>query len=178
MSCTKSRLFTAAGESQTGNPATGLECVHSGHSARDGPARDGRKARSRPLLCGVSANKTPMRPNFIKATGAGGRIHWPVRGFAITNGTQAVNRMAELQAAVHALEARIGALADFPVLQHRLRRSTSWLKRAGSEKDIDTKFILLWVAFNASYAIERNAARQEWEAIRRSGSFKSAISKK
>ncbi len=70
--------------------------------------------------------------------------------------------MAEFQAAVQALEVRIEALAECSDSQHRLRRSTSWLKRAGSEKDIDTRCILLWVAFNAAYAIDRNAARQEW----------------
>ena len=46
-------------------------------------------------------------------------------------------------------------------LQHRLHRSKSWLERASSEQDIDTKYILLWVAFNAAYALERNAAKEE-----------------
>lgn len=46
-------------------------------------------------------------------------------------------------------------------LKHRLHRSKSWLERASAEQDIDTKYILLWVAFNAAYALERNAAREE-----------------
>ena len=46
-------------------------------------------------------------------------------------------------------------------LQHRLQRTRSWLERASSEQDVDTKYILLWVAFNAAYALERNAARKE-----------------
>ena len=46
-------------------------------------------------------------------------------------------------------------------IQHRLQRSKSWLERASSEPDIDTKYILLWVAFNAAYALERNAAKEE-----------------
>ena len=46
-------------------------------------------------------------------------------------------------------------------LQRRLQRSKSWLERASSEQDIDTKYILLWVAFNAAYALERNAAKEE-----------------
>ncbi len=46
-------------------------------------------------------------------------------------------------------------------LQHRLQRSRSWLERAASEQDIDTKYILLWIAFNAAYALERNAAKEE-----------------
>ena len=47
-------------------------------------------------------------------------------------------------------------------LQHRLQRSRSWLERAASEQDIDTKYILLWIAFNAAYALERNAAKEEF----------------
>ena len=69
--------------------------------------------------------------------------------------------MAEYEAAVDALKGKWECLVDTPELRHRLRRSISWLERAASEKDTDAKCILLWVAFNAAYAIERTAAKEE-----------------
>lgn len=36
----------------------------------------------------------------------------------------------------------------------RIHRSLSWLKKAESAEDLDTKFIALWIAFNAAYARE------------------------
>ena len=36
----------------------------------------------------------------------------------------------------------------------RVHRSLSWLKRAEIEDDLDSKFIFLWIAFNAAYAHE------------------------
>ena len=70
--------------------------------------------------------------------------------------------MVEYEAAVEALKGKRERLTDTPELQHRLRRSISWLERAASEKKTDAKCILLWVAFNAAYAIERRAAKEEW----------------
>lgn len=39
-------------------------------------------------------------------------------------------------------------------LRLRLHRSLSWLKRAEAAEDLDTRFITLWIAFNAAYARE------------------------
>lgn len=39
-------------------------------------------------------------------------------------------------------------------LRLRLHRSLSWLKRAQAAEDLDTRFITLWIAFNAAYARE------------------------
>lgn len=41
-------------------------------------------------------------------------------------------------------------------LRLRLHRSLSWLKRAETAQDPDTRFIMLWIAFNAAYAREIN----------------------
>lgn len=40
-------------------------------------------------------------------------------------------------------------------LRQRLHRSLSWLKRAASERDVDARYIFLWIAFNAAYAVDR-----------------------
>jgi hypothetical protein len=37
-------------------------------------------------------------------------------------------------------------------LATRIHRSISWLTKAESEQDVDSKFILLWISFNAAYA--------------------------
>ena len=73
-----------------------------------------------------------------------------------------LGHLAEYGEIVEALKGKLERLNEPPVLRHRLRRCISWLERAGCEKDTDTKCILLWVAFNAAYAIERKAARDEW----------------
>ena len=39
-------------------------------------------------------------------------------------------------------------------LNLRVHRSLSWLQRAESVDDADSKFIFLWIAFNAAYACE------------------------
>ncbi|PJG83337.1 HEPN domain-containing protein [Caviibacterium pharyngocola] len=36
----------------------------------------------------------------------------------------------------------------------RIHRTLSWLKKAEKAEDLDTKFIALWIAFNAAYARE------------------------
>ncbi|MDG2938716.1 HEPN domain-containing protein [Bisgaard Taxon 10/6] len=38
----------------------------------------------------------------------------------------------------------------------RIHRSLSWLRKAAETEDLDTKFIYLWIAFNAAYARELN----------------------
>ena len=38
----------------------------------------------------------------------------------------------------------------------RLHRAVSWLRRGDGERDADAKYIFLWIAFNAAYAVERN----------------------
>lgn len=42
-------------------------------------------------------------------------------------------------------------------LKLRIHRSLSWLQQASNEKDLDTQFIHLWIAFNAAYAREIGA---------------------
>lgn len=39
-------------------------------------------------------------------------------------------------------------------LSVRVHRALSWLERAEQEKDEDSRFIFLWIAFNAAYATE------------------------
>lgn len=34
----------------------------------------------------------------------------------------------------------------------RIHRALSWLKKAENSEDLDTKFISLWISFNAAYA--------------------------
>ena len=65
---------------------------------------------------------------------------------------------------LEALKAKLQQLNEdeASALKHRLRRSVSWLERAGAEDDADAKCILLWVAFNAAYAIERKAEFVQW----------------
>ena len=70
--------------------------------------------------------------------------------------------MADDAKVIEALKTKWERLAGPPKVIHRLRRSLSWLERAGAENDTDTKCILLWVAFNAAYAIERSAALAAW----------------
>ena len=60
------------------------------------------------------------------------------------------------------LKEKLLQLDERSALRHRLRRSVSWLERAGAENDADAKCILLWVSFNAAYAIERKAEFAQW----------------
>lgn len=55
-----------------------------------------------------------------------------------------------------ALKARHRAVRDtFPTnLNLRIHRSLSWLKASESKDDVDSRFIFLWIAFNAAYAVE------------------------
>lgn len=39
----------------------------------------------------------------------------------------------------------------------RIHRALSWLKKAGQSEDDDSRFIALWIAFNAAYARELEA---------------------
>lgn len=58
---------------------------------------------------------------------------------------------------VNALSDKVRVLDDAPDLRHRLRRCISWLQRANEESDADAKCVFLWIAFNAAYAVDRNA---------------------
>lgn len=44
-------------------------------------------------------------------------------------------------------------------LSLRVHRALSWLDAAERTDDLDTRFILLWIAFNAAYALEFDADR-------------------
>ena len=56
-----------------------------------------------------------------------------------------------------ALWEKLEGLEPGSPLRHRLYRALNWLERAAAEDDLDARCIFLWVAFNASYAIERKA---------------------
>lgn len=45
----------------------------------------------------------------------------------------------------------------------RMHRALSWLKAAHGSEDLDTRFVLLWIAFNACYARENDAAVSQRE---------------
>ena len=60
------------------------------------------------------------------------------------------------------LKAKSEALNKISPFSHRLRRSLSWIERANSENGADAKFIFLWVAFNAAYAVDRKAEERKW----------------
>ena len=111
------------------------------------------------------AHRTLRKDTKMPSTGwEGRRIRDPVSGYAAIDGadTHEVRRMAEFAETVNALKVRWEQVERPDKLRHRLRRCISWLERASAENDVDTKCILLWVAFNAAYAIDRKAARQEW----------------
>ena len=55
------------------------------------------------------------------------------------------------------LRTKVRALNHAPALKHRLNRSLSWLERGNATSDNDAKFVFLWIAFNAAYAIDRRA---------------------
>lgn len=62
------------------------------------------------------------------------------------------------------LQRREAQLSDSTQL--RLHRAISWLRRAESESgDLDTRFILLWIAFNAAYAKEFGFEQTEREKL-------------
>ena len=71
--------------------------------------------------------------------------------------------MTEYTEKVEALRAKWEELDGPPELLHRLQRSISWLERAAAANDTDARCVFLWIAFNAAYAIERRAARDEWD---------------
>ncbi|MGC6248228.1 hypothetical protein ACNO7P_07275 [Bisgaard Taxon 45] len=43
----------------------------------------------------------------------------------------------------------------------RIHRSLSWLKKSEQDKDLDSRFISLWIAFNAAYAKELGDIRDK-----------------
>lgn len=48
---------------------------------------------------------------------------------------------------------QIRDMSGYPeALSLRVHRALSWIKPAESETDVDIKFILYWIAFNAAYA--------------------------
>ena len=63
---------------------------------------------------------------------------------------------------LEALKEKLRQLDEECALGHRLRRCVSWLERASAENDADAKYILLWVAFNAAYVVERKAEFAHW----------------
>ena len=72
--------------------------------------------------------------------------------------------------ACNSVKTKIRGLDSASGLAHRLRRALSWLERAVAEDDTDVKYIVLWVSFNAAYAIERRTetakhqrSLKEWE---------------
>ena len=71
--------------------------------------------------------------------------------------------MTEYTEKVEALRAKWEELDGPPELLHLLQRSISWLERAAAANDTDARCVFLWIAFNAAYAIERRAARDEWD---------------
>lgn len=42
-------------------------------------------------------------------------------------------------------------------LSLRVHRALSWLDRAEQDDDPDSRFIFLWIAFNAAYATDRKS---------------------
>ena len=83
----------------------------------------------------------------------------------------------ELQGKIGRLKTRIDALRDTPALEHRLRRAASWLERGVGERDTDAKYVFLWIAFNAAYAVEPKSEPSEdaSEARRREGYFRALV---
>ena len=56
---------------------------------------------------------------------------------------------------------------SFPLpLTLRVHRALSWLRRANAEKsDLDVRFILLWIGFNAAYAGDLERALEDDESL-------------
>ena len=88
-----------------------------------------------------------------------------MQGLAIAEATATGTgkRMADYAEIVEALRAKWEDLGEPLEVRHRLRRCISWIERAGAANDKDAKCIFLCIAFNAAYAIERKAARAQWE---------------
>jgi len=54
-----------------------------------------------------------------------------------------------------------------PNLALRTHRALSWLDRAEqAQDDLDAKFIFLWIAFNAAYAVDLDQQHRELETVR------------
>ena len=68
----------------------------------------------------------------------------------------------ELKARQRALR-EVEPLRSNPELQMRVHRALSWLEAAEAARDADSRFIHLWVALNAAYAVEINDARRSSE---------------
>ena len=82
----------------------------------------------------------------------------------------------ELKSEIDDLKTKIDMLRAVPPLEHRLRRVASWLERGDAEHDADAKYIFLWIAFNAAYAVERKAeGRDVQDAQRRERYFKALV---
>lgn len=58
-------------------------------------------------------------------------------------------------------------------LSLRLHRALSWLKRAEQEEDADSRFIFMWIAFNAAYATDIDSR----QGLTEQGSFNAFIEK-
>ena len=85
--------------------------------------------------------------------------------------------MNELKPQIDSLKNRIDVLRGTPALEHRLRRAVSWLERGDAEEDSDAKYIFLWIAFNAAYAVDRKSELGEVvsEAQRRESYFRALL---
>jgi len=72
---------------------------------------------------------------------------------------------------VDELKTRTEGLRDHTDLKHRIHRAVSWLRRSVGETDADAKYIFLWIAFNAAYAVrddnrnERSIHRDYFNAL-------------
>lgn len=83
------------------------------------------------------------------------------RGTRATTSTAPAAAGARLQARLARREMRLAESTRV-----RLHRALSWLQRAEAESaDLDTRFILLWIAFNAVYAKEFGFEETEREKM-------------
>lgn len=82
-----------------------------------------------------------------------------------------------LRPRIDRLKTKIDVLCADPALEHRLRRALSWLERGNAERDADAKYIFLWIAFNAAYAVDRKSELEEdvTEARRRESYFRTLV---
>jgi len=64
-----------------------------------------------------------------------------------------------------------------PNLTLRTHRALSWLDRAEqADDDLDAKFIFLWIAFNAAYAVDLDQQHRELETVRFNQFFEKIVS--
>lgn len=65
------------------------------------------------------------------------------------------------------LKARLAALPSAVPEDFRVRchRAISWLARAEQERDLDARFLFLWISFNAAYAWEVGHGRSERDLL-------------